>query len=125
MSGVLLREAQKDYVCSCCGHLIKKGEKYLDKIQTLEGHLVRHTRYHDECPFSSVVALAKVLENNQELVVSLKDEKWRVKGIQFFPELGVILYNWDNSAQTELTLEFFLDHCFTAQGLPIRSLLCI
>lgn len=48
-----VRTAKKDYVCSCCKHIIHSGEEYIDRIIFKYGECVRHERCHDECPRDS------------------------------------------------------------------------
>lgn len=54
---------RKDYVCSCCGHIIKKGTEYLDKVTLNVGKIVKHDRYHDECPCDIVTDLFKAIKD--------------------------------------------------------------
>ena len=52
---IIIRKAKQDYVCSCCGHIIHKGDEYLDKVILNVGKIVKHDRYHDDCPKQDVI----------------------------------------------------------------------
>ena len=55
MSGnIMIRKARNNYVCECCGHIIRAGSEYLDKVILNNGKCVQHDRYHDVCPKTSL-----------------------------------------------------------------------
>lgn len=82
---IVIRKANKDYVCSCCGHIIKKGSEYLDKCIFNVGKIIKYDRYHDECPVSSTVIklMNKIERENGDLICSLDGYKIHVLGIVF------------------------------------------
>lgn len=49
-NNIIIRKAKADYVCQICGHIIKAGTDYLDRVVLNNGKCVQHERYHDECP---------------------------------------------------------------------------
>ena len=67
---IIIRKASKDYVCSCCGHIIHKGNEYLDKVILNVGKIVKHDRYHDECPCASDASklFARIERENGDLI---------------------------------------------------------
>ena len=83
MENIIIRTAKKEHVCRCCGRLIHKGEKYLDKVILHDGKPVRHDRYHDECPKADPLAsLAEMLaREGGSLPVNADGEKLKVSGI--------------------------------------------
>ena len=72
----MIRKARRNYVCECCGHIIRAGSEYLDKVILNNGKCVQHNRYHDICPKSSLLQilfdnldnLDKVILNNGKCV---------------------------------------------------------
>lgn len=83
---IIIRKAKKDYVCSCCGHMIKQGEEYLDKVIINTGKIVRHDRYHDECPASTDVEklIRKIEAADGDLIAAdSKGDKWHIVGVQY------------------------------------------
>ena len=79
----ILRKAAKDYVCECCGHLIKRGTRYIDNIIVNNGKFVKHIRYHDECP-TERTTLSKVfsyLKELKDVPCIYKNEKYLIQGV--------------------------------------------
>ena len=79
----ILRKAAKEYVCECCGHLIKKDTRYIDNIIVNNGKYVKHIRYHDECPIEHTT-LDKVFKSLKECTAVpciYKNEKYLIQGI--------------------------------------------
>lgn len=60
MDNIIIRKAKMDHVCECCGHIIHKGEEYLDKIHVKDSKTVKHYRYHDICPSLGVSKYEKL-----------------------------------------------------------------
>ena len=91
---IVIRKANKDYVCSCCGHIIKKGSEYLDKCIFNVGKIVKHDRYHDECPVSSTVIklMNKIERENGDLICALDGYKIHVLGIIFKKDGPYIMF---------------------------------
>lgn len=86
---VIIRKAKQDYVCSCCGHVIHKGDEYLDKVILNVGKIVKHDRYHDECPSISdaEVLFKKIAANNGDLIAANSDGfKIHIIGIKYINE---------------------------------------
>ena len=52
-NNIIIRKAKADYVCQACGHIIRSGTEYLDRVVLNNGKCVQHERYHDECPKAS------------------------------------------------------------------------
>lgn len=106
---IIIRKASKDYVCSCCGHIIKKGTEYLDKCIFNVGKIVKHDRYHDECPHTSkVIKLMNMIEqNNGDLICSLDGYKIHVLGIIFKKDGPYIMFrDWVGNTVKGTPIEF-------------------
>lgn len=87
MSNLIVRKARKDYVCDCCGHIIKAGTEYLDKCIIIYGTPVKHERYHDECPAKSAVEqlFKRIIDADGDLIASEPSgEKYHVVGIVWY-----------------------------------------
>lgn len=85
-NNVIIRKANKDYVCDVCGHIIKAGSEYLDRVILNNGKCVQHERYHDQCPkVSSVEKLFHELEKNSGdlIVVNKAGIKIHIVGIAY------------------------------------------
>lgn len=106
---VMIRKANKDYVCSCCGHIIRKGEEYLDKCIFNTGKIVKHDRYHDECPRISDVSklFAKVEHNNGDFICCDHNGcKIHIVGVAWSDKGPVFLYrDWDSNKKKALPIE--------------------
>lgn len=106
---VMIRKANKDYVCSCCGHIIKKGEEYLDKVILNTGKIVKHDRYHDECPCISDVSklFARIERENGDLIcVDGKGCKIHVIGIAWNNGVPIFLYReWTSNENKVLSIK--------------------
>ena len=100
----MIRKARNDYVCECCGHIIKAGSEYLDKVILNNGKCVQHSRYHDECPklFSQEVLFSKIVKAGGDLIAANEDgTKIHIIGIAY-KSAGdpVILYmDWGNATK--------------------------
>lgn len=106
---IMVRKASKDYVCSCCGHIIRKGDEYLDKVILNVGKIVKHDRYHDECPVSSTVIklINKIEHNNGDLICSLDGYKIHVIGIVFKKDGPYIMFrDWVGNTVKGTPIEF-------------------
>lgn len=103
MSGnIMIRKAKNNYVCDCCGHIIRAGTEYLDKVILNNGKCVQHDRYHDVCPKTSLpqVLFDKIDRANGDLPVAYHDEKIHIIGIAFNNKGPVILYRgWLGTAK--------------------------
>ena len=93
-NNIIIRKAKNNYVCECCGHIIKAGSEYLDKVILNNGKCVQHDRYHDVCPKSSLpqVLFDKLDRANGDLPVAYHDEKIHIIGIAFNNKGPVIIY---------------------------------
>lgn len=107
---VIIRKSNKDYVCSCCGHIIRKGEEYLDKCIFNTGKIVKHDRYHDECPSTSDVSklFARIERENGDLICTDNNgNKIHIIGIAWSDKGPVFLYrDWDSNKNKVLPVEY-------------------
>jgi hypothetical protein len=103
MSGnIMIRKAKNNYVCECCGHIIKAGTEYLDKVILNNGKCVQHDRYHDVCPKTSLpqVLFDKLDRADGDLPAVYNGEKIHIIGIAFNNKGPVILYReWLGTAK--------------------------
>lgn len=113
---IIIRKAKKDFVCSCCGHIIKQGEEYLDKVILNTGKIVKHDRYHDECPASTYVEklIRKIEAADGDLIaISNKGDKWHIVGVQFItgvPTVVITAWSEDRTCLVPFnTIKTFLD----------------
>lgn len=84
MSNLIVRRARKDYVCDCCGHIIAKGTEYIDNVVLKYGNVVKHERYHDECPAKSAAEqlFKRIIDADGDLIVSTPSgDKCHIVGI--------------------------------------------
>lgn len=106
---IVIRKANKDYVCSCCGHIIKKGDEYLDKCIFNMNKIVKHDRYHDECPVDSKIVklMDRIEQNNGDLICLLDGYKIHVIGIIFKKDGPYIMFrDWVGSTVKGTPIEF-------------------
>lgn len=101
MSNLIVRKARKDYVCDCCGHIIAEGTEYIDNVVIKYGNVVKHERYHDECPAKSEAErLFKcIMDAGGDLIASTPEgNKVHITGIDFtFPdrhEARALVWEW-------------------------------
>ena len=89
----MIRKARRNYVCECCGHIIRAGSEYLDKVILNNGKCVQHNRYHDICPKSSLLQILfdKLDRANGDLPVAYHGEKIHIIGIAFDNKGPVII----------------------------------
>lgn len=86
MSNLIVRTARKDYVCDCCGHVIAKGTEYIDNVVLKYGNVVKHERYHDECPAKSEAErlFKRIIDADGDLIASTPSgDKVHVYGITY------------------------------------------
>lgn len=107
---IVIRKANKDYVCSCCGHIIKKGSEYLDKVILNTGKIVKHDRYHDECPHASDASklFARIERENGDLICgdANGDYKIHIVGIAWNNDGPLFLFReWDSNKKKVLPVE--------------------
>lgn len=105
---IIIRKAKQDYVCSCCGHVIHKGDEYLDKVILNVGKIVKHDRYHDECPHqSALIKLFTHLEqSNGDIPAAAGGDKCHVIGVQWLRnEPHILVREWTSAEVIPLTLE--------------------
>ena len=105
---IIIRKARQDYVCSCCGHIIHKGDEYLDKVILNVGKIVKHDRYHDECPHQT--ALMKLFmhleQSNGDIPAAVGGDKCHVIGIKWLKgEPHILVREWTSAVVLPLTLE--------------------
>lgn len=107
---IIIRKASKDYVCSCCGHIIRKGDEYIDKCIFNVGKIVKHDRYHDECPRNSDVSklFARIERENGDLICIDSDGlKIHIIGVAWDNIRPMFLYReWDDSKKKVLPIEY-------------------
>jgi len=113
MADIIIRAAKKDYVCDVCGHIIRAGEEYLDKVITHDGKAVRHERYHDECPFVDDLKLQKFIRtfmNSKDIIaVNMHTcKKFHVTSINNGLNLSVGLFDWSWNRVPDVSIEEFL-----------------
>lgn len=98
MSNLIVRTARKDYVCDCCKHIIKAGTEYIDNVVLKYGNVVKHERYHDECPDEGDAArlFNKIVAAEGNLPVADTDGvKYSLHGIVFINgELYAFVTPW-------------------------------
>lgn len=106
---IMIRKANKDYVCSCCGHIIRKGDEYLDKCIFNVGKIVKHDRYHDECPLDSDVSklFKRIERDNGDLICGdTNGYKIHIIGIAWTNIGSVFLYrDWNSNEKKVLPVE--------------------
>ena len=100
MSNLIVRKARKDYVCDCCGHLIKAGTEYIDNVVVKYGNVVKHERYHDECPARTAAErlFKRIIDADGDLICSEPNgDKHHIIGIRFSRSVPyVVVSDWDN-----------------------------
>lgn len=108
MGNLIVRKARKDYVCDYCKHIIKAGTEYIDNIVIKYGNVVKHERYHDECPVKEATELLmkRIIDDAGDLICSEPNgEKHHIVGIQYSEAIPyVITKDWDGGI-TLLTIE--------------------
>ena len=106
-NNIVIRTAKNDYVCDRCGHKIPAGSEYLDKVILNTGKIVRHERYHDECPCDKVTDLFKVIKDaGYNLPCADSDgNKWHAKGIT---QDMVCITSWDRLEISTVSTDRFL-----------------
>ena len=108
MGNLIVRKARKDYVCDCCKHIIKAGTEYIDNIVVKYGNVVKHDRYHDECPVKECTELLmkRIIDDAGDLICSESNgEKHHIIGLQYNDAIPyVITKDWDGGI-TLLTME--------------------
>lgn len=113
MADIIIRKAKKDYVCDVCGHIIKEGEEYLDKVILHDGKRVRHERYHDECPYADDVEQHKFIHkflNSRDIIAEniYTHDKFHVTSIDNGMEHCVGLLDWNWNAVDKVPIKTFL-----------------
>lgn len=107
---IIIRKAKKDYVCSCCGHIIHKGDEYLDKVILNVNKIVKHDRYHDECPRISVEQrlFDRILRENGDLICSDDGSyKIHIVGIAWNEKGPLFLYReWKGNEKKALPIAY-------------------
>lgn len=107
---IMIRKASKDYVCSCCGHIIRKGDEYLDRCILNVGKIVKHDRYHDECPRNSDISklFARIERENGDLICGDTDgRKIHIIGVAWSNRGPMFLYReWDSNEKKSLPIEY-------------------
>ena len=129
MENIIIRKAKNDYVCECCGHIIRKGEEYLDKIHVKDVKTVKHYRYHDVCPslgISKYEKLAVYLTRNGSIICADKDGNkviaFGISVVEDATEDGkfhymVRLCNWDDKSNSYgIDADVFLANYHNANG---------
>lgn len=115
MADIIIRVAKKDYVCSVCGHIIKEGEEYLDKVILHDGKRVRHERYHDECPYADDIKqhkfIHKLLDSKDIIAENTVDNcKYHVTGLSTSTSgIHVELLDWDWHRVPDVPIKTFVE----------------
>ena len=108
MGNLIVRKARKDYACDYCKHIIKAGTEYIDNIVIKYGNVVKHERYHDECPVKECTELLmkRIIDDAGDLICSEPNgEKHHIIGLQYNEAIPyVITKDWDGGI-TLLTME--------------------
>ena len=119
---IMIRKAKQDYVCSCCGHIIHAGDEYLDKVILNVGKIVKHDRYHDECPaFTEAEKLFKKIAaaNGDLIMADSKGNKYHLTGVKYIGGVPKVIYQpWESSLITAYDLVWLKD-CHDEKGDPI------
>ena len=110
MSGnIMIRKARNNYVCDCCGHIIRQGTEYLDKVILNNGKCVQHSRYHDECPHDTRMSrlFAKIELNNGDLIaVDGEGSKIHIIGVAWYASGPVFIFrDWAGSVERMLPID--------------------
>ena len=110
MSGnIMIRKARSNYVCECCGHIIRAGTEYLDKVILNNGKCVQHSRYHDECPHDSRMSrlFAKIeLHNGDLIAVDGEGNKIHIIGAAWYVSGPVFIFrDWAGSVERMLPID--------------------
>lgn len=108
MSNLIVRKARKDYVCDCCGHVIKAGTEYIDNVVIKYGNVVKHERYHDECPAKSAVEqlFKRIIDAEGDLIASTPSgDKVHIIGIRYSDSAPyAVVVDWDNNGISIVTM---------------------
>lgn len=119
-NNIMIRKARQDYVCCCCGHIIRAGTEYLDKVVLNNGKCVQHDRYHDECPKSSSpqVLFDKIDREHGDYPVAFEDgTKIHLIGVAFNNRGPVVIYReWMGSEKLALPFADIVGRCHDADG---------
>lgn len=101
MSNLIIRKARRDYVCDCCGHIIAKDTEYIDNVVFKYDNVVKHERYHDECPALTAVErlFKRIIDADGDLIASTPSgDKVHITGISYnFPdghEPRALVWEW-------------------------------
>ena len=109
MNNIIIRKAKSDYVCQVCGHIIKAGTDYLDRVVLNNGKCVQHERYHDECPHASDVSKLFVRierENGDLICCDTNGNKIHIVGIAWNNDGPLFLYReWGSNEKKVLPIE--------------------
>ena len=101
-NNIIIRKAKVDYVCQVCGHIIKAGTDYLDRVVLNNDKCVQHERYHDECP--KVSKLCTQLFKHDEATVCMHN------GTKYW--LVGMCYATDTDTKQAVIKEWNSDICF-------------
>lgn len=127
-NNIMIRKARQAYVCDCCGHIIRAGSEYLDKVILNNGKCVQHERYHDECPKVNEQELLfnKLVQSNGDLIVADKlGTKIHIIGIAFKGTGPVILFrDWDSDVKQVMDWSWIYEY-HDADGRPVVQFLCL
>lgn len=108
-NNIIIRKARQAYVCDCCGHIIKAGSEYLDKVILNNGKCVQHDRYHDECPHDSRMSrlFAKIeLSSGDLIAVNGEGCKIHIIGVAWYASGPVFIFrDWAGSAERMLPID--------------------
>ena len=119
---IIIRKAKQEYVCSCCGHIIHVGDEYLDKVILNVGKIVKHDRYHDECPVMSDAekVFRKITAAKGSIIIADSDgNKYYLIGIEYVGTVPKAIYQqWETSVTTTCDLTWLKD-CHDEKGDPI------
>lgn len=108
-NNIIIRKAKQDYVCDCCGHIIRAGSEYLDKVILNNGKCVQHDRYHDECPKQNKIIKA-LIENTSAVPVVHDGTKYWLVGVMYNDTgLAAMIMDWDKEDTLCVSEKEFLE----------------
>lgn len=97
-NNIIIRKAKADYVCQVCGHVIKAGTDYLDRVVLNNGKCVQHERYHDECPKVSKLC-TQLFKHDEPTVCTYNGTKYWLVGMRY--DSGTkqaVIKEWDSKS---------------------------
>ena len=98
MNNIIIRKAKSDYVCQVCGHIIRSGTEYLDRVVLNNGKCVQHERYHDECPKVSKLC-TQLFKHDVPSVCMYNNTKYWLVGMRYAPGIKqAVIKAWNSES---------------------------